>query len=116
MYNRLIYNFDKAAAPLAAWGLLGFYRGTQYYNYQYNNKLKMYEKKWRSDPIIYSHLEKPEKYYSLYFGVGIWGACVYVMPIIGFIPVLKEIYRLEINLRGLDDKKETDAYYDLLVW
>ncbi len=116
MSGRLIYNFDKAAVPLAAWSLLGFYRGTQYYKYQYNNRLKIYEGKMKSDPKFFSYLEKPEKYYSMQFGVGIWGACLYIMPIIGFVPVLKEMYRLEINLRGLKDKQETDSYYDLLVW
>jgi len=116
MSGRIIFKFDKAGIPLAAWGLLGFYRGTQYYKYQYNSKLKYYEEKMKRDPIIFSHLEKPEKYYSLQFGLGIWGTCVYIMPIIGLVPLLKEIYRLEINLRGLKDKQETDSYYNLLVW
>jgi len=107
---------NKAGIPLAAWGLLGFYRGTQYYQFKHNTDLKQYEEKKKLNSNHYSSLEKPVKYYSIQFAVGVWGSCVYIMPLIGFIPVIKEIYRLEINLRGIKDKQDNAAYYDLLMW
>lgn len=106
---------NKAGIPLAAWGLLGFYRGTQYYQFKHNTDLKQYEEKKK----LYStstYLEKPVKYYSIQFAVGVWGSCIYIMPLIGLIPVIKEIYRLEINLRGIKDKQNNEAYYNLLFW
>ena len=44
---------------------------------------------------------------------GFVGTCVFILPGFGFISLAKEIRRLEINLRGLDDEKNKKTYYEL---
>ena len=99
--------------PIAAWGALGFYRGTQLYNFNYNKDLKYYETKIKSDPRLFSYLEKPTKYYTMQFGIGLLGAGLYINPVTCIFTAIKEIYRLEVNLRNLKEKKE---YYEFFFW
>ena len=79
------------------WGILGFNRGID--QYEYDQKYDNYFKK----PYFYT-----DKISS-----GIFGFMVYVIP--SFLPfvVYKEIYRLEINLRGLEEEKSTRSYHKL---
>ena len=81
----------KYATPLSLWAGLGFIRGVNSYNY-YNNKPYMY---------------------SSSFMHGMFGVLIYVNPVFLPITTYKEFYRLEVNIRDLDEKK--DNYYNQLL-
>ena len=88
---------------VCGWPILGFKRGINSYDYNYSqNKL-------------YSHGKQPKN--SFYFDKFVWGvfsAIVYLNPVTGLIGLYKEVYRLEVNLRGLEDEKKTDYYNEVL--
>lgn len=90
-----------------SWGLLGFYRGVQCYNFSHEQKMQNHLK----NPKYY---EKPQDFYSNKIGMGAIGTVVYLLPILCLIPAINEIHRLEINLRGLEDEKKKPEYYNLL--
>jgi len=80
-----------------SWCGLGFLRGMDDYKYNYN--------KYKIDkPYIYTNLVTN----------GFLGMILYANP--AFLPFLiyKEIYRLEINLRNLENEKNSDYYKELL--
>ena len=87
-----------------SWGLLGFYRGTQYYDYCYEEEMKLYLK----DPKYYT---KPQDFYSHKVGAGALGTVAYILPFFCVLPLIKEINRLEINLRGLEEEKQNPKYH-----
>ena len=83
-----------------AWPMLGFKRGMNSYDYNYSNNR------------LYRHSEKMK--YPLYLDKLVWGIggmLWYSNPIGGFFGLYKEIYRLEVNLRNIEDAKLT-AYYN----
>jgi|LakMenE18May11ns_1017448.scaffolds.fasta_scaffold8193982_1 hypothetical protein len=82
------------------WPVLGFYRGLKSYDYNYSNNR------------LYRHSEKMK--FPLYIDKSVWGigGMLWYSNPVGFILGLyKEVYRLEVNLRGLEDEKKT-AYYN----
>jgi hypothetical protein len=82
---------------LSSWSLLGFKRGINSYDYSY-----------KKDSRVKQHL---------YLEKGIWGltsTIAYVTPFSFFVVLYKEIYRLEVQLRGLEDEKKTDYYNEVL--
>lgn len=89
-----------------SWGLLGFYRGVKYYNYYYEEDMKYYLK----DPMFF---RKPQKFYITEIAHGGLGTLIYIAPIICVLPAIKELYRLEINLRGLEEEKKKKDYYNI---
>jgi len=122
-------------------GALGFYRGTQHYSYNcrkdlkeynelfknYNEQLEEYNKKVKVEensksqykykytpPNFYS--KKPYYFYSWSILYGLFGTVMYVNPFTTPFMVMKEVYRLEINMRGeLDELKNKDEYYRVLL-
>lgn len=88
------------------WGLLGFYRGTQYYNFSYEQEMQKHLK----DP---KYNKKPQDFYSDKIGAGALGTVAYIIPFFCVFPLVKEIHRLEINLRNLEDEKKKPEYYNL---
>ena len=55
--------------------------------------------------------QKPDLYlYSKKFMTGILGCLVYLNPVFLFISIPKEIYRFEVNVRGLESEKASDLY------
>ena len=93
-----------AVTMVCGWPILGFKRGLNSYDYNYShNKL-------------YSHGKQTK--YPFYFDKFVWGvvsAVVYLNPVTGLIGLYKEVYRLEINMRGeLDELKNKDEYYRVL--
>jgi len=85
------------------WPTLGFKRGMNSYDYNYsNNKLYKYSEK----------AHRP--FYLDKIGWGLLGACCYFNPFTFFIVLYKEVYRIEVNLRGLEDEKKTDYYNKVL--
>jgi hypothetical protein len=83
--------------PILGWPSLGFIRGLNSYDYNYSNN-KIYKPPTR--PL---YLDK------VVWGVG--GMLWYLNPVGAFLGLYKEVYRLEVNLRGLEDEKKT-AYYN----
>jgi len=81
--------------PLIGWGGLGFYRGMMDYQHDV------------------THIECPPMYISqLYYGV--IGTMCYLNPCFLVIFIPKELYRLDVNLRGLEHEKTTDKYNKLI--
>lgn len=89
------------------WLGLGFYRGVIAYNHKYKCDLIDYEK----EP---NHKLKPTYFYASSFGSGLFGILIYANPF--FLPstISKEIYRIEINLRGLDEEKKKNDFYKII--
>jgi hypothetical protein len=87
-------------AMYASWGVLGFIRGMNAYDYDYKKKLS-----YRKNTYLYTHK----------VGNGLFGIVCYMFPVILPITLHKEIYRLEVNVRRLDDAKQGD-YYNQLLW
>ena len=89
--------------PIFGWPVLGFKRGLNSYDYNYShNKL-------------YKHHEKAK--HPFYFDKLVWGlvsSIAYINPVTGLIVLYKEVYRLEVNFRGLEDEKKTDYYNEVL--
>ena len=85
-----------------AWPVLGFNRGMKSYDYHYShNKL-------------YHNSENKTYLYTDAFMWGFGSTLVYLNPFTAFITLGKEIYRLEVNLRGLEDEKKTEYYNKVL--
>jgi len=84
------------------WGVLGFKRGLQSYDYKYE-KNKYYRSIPNDEPKLYS--SKIMK--------GCCGVMFYLNPCLLIISIPKEIYRLEVNLRSLEKEKSTDYYNEL---
>ena len=86
---------------LASWSALGFYRGVHSYKYEIETYTKRYSK-----PVRYL--------YSAMLLHGIVGSSLYLFPLLWPITMAKEIYRIEVNLRGLNEDKQTRYYNELL--
>ena len=90
--------------PIFGWTSLGFIRGLNSYNYNYsNNKLYRNSEK-AAKPPLYLH--------KIAWGVG--GIFWYLNPVTFCFVLYKEVYRIEVNLRGLEDEKKTDYYNEVL--
>ena len=87
-----IPNFKCITA--CAWTLLGFNRG--FNSYDYHNKS--------------SNLKTTNSFYIDKLGWGLASIVIYLNPVTFFFVLYKEIYRLEVNLRGLEDEKKTEYY------
>jgi len=86
---------------ISSWSLLGINRGMKSYDYTFNKEHTFYH-------------DKQNYFYSIRFFYGIAGFGIYINPILLFVTIPKEIYRLEVNLRGLENEKKTDYYNQLL--
>jgi hypothetical protein len=80
-----------------SWCGLGFYRGIHSSKY-YHNK---YEK------------NKNYLYINLMCN-GFFGIIIYANPVCLPVSMYKEIYRLEVNLRNLENEKNSNFYNNLL--
>jgi hypothetical protein len=96
-----------------AWGSLGFYRGVQSFNYGYQypprNNPAPHDK-----PFMYMY-SKALQHHIIGMFFGFAGSVVYIVPTTGVFMLSKEIYRLEVNLRGLEEEKSSDFYNRLLL-
>ena len=111
------------------WGILGYYRGIQHYNFNYNLKLEKYNEKmnkYNDDLEKYNKAleknlyvtpsslpEKPNKFYITSIIYGLYGSLFYIALIPGIFYFFKEIYRTEIYLRNMDDEKEKEYFNTL---
>ena len=81
---------------IAGWTILGFNRGINEYTYKqtkYKHNIFLYHKK-------YLH--------------GLLGSFFYINPILWLPLALKELYRIEVNIRDLQDEKNTSYYNEIL--
>ena len=90
------------------WGILGFKRGLNKYDYQYKHDYENPEwytgiKKDNTKPYLYTD--------KIFYGLS--GLIIYMNPGTFPITIYKEIYRLEINIRGMEEEKNT-KYYNIL--
>ena len=82
------------------WGSIGFNRGIKEYDYDYINN---------------NYYKKPYFYTDRIFN-GLFGFIIYINPcLIPFI-IHRELYRLEIDLRGLEDEKISRKYNSILLF
>jgi len=95
---------------ITSWTGLGFYRGTKNYGHNYKKNCIEYEEKKNNK---YYTVVKPQYLYSTCVGYGLFGFFIYVNPITAFVVIPKELYRLEVNIRGLHEEKEKDKYYEI---
>ena len=98
----MINNIKSGAMiiTVCSWPALGFYRGLKSFDYNYSNDR------------IYKRSTRP-----LYINKAVWGAVgtfCYLIPGLCFIAAYKEVYRLEVNLRGIEDEKKTAYYNEVL--
>jgi hypothetical protein len=86
-----------------SWTSLGVYRGLNRYDYFYaKNKNKS----------SYKDCDAPYLY-TMKIADGVLGGFLYIIPFLLPITVPKELYRLEVNLRGLEKEKNTDYYHSI---
>jgi hypothetical protein len=105
--------YSLAITGYASWCGLGFYRGIKSYKYKhdsdkykhYSDKYKHYSNKYKisqnylySDSIIY----------------GFYGLIIYMNPPMFPFTIYKELYRLEVNVRNLEDEKKTEYYHNII--
>ena len=117
------------------WGMLGFYRGTQQYNFENKIDMELYDRKmldyniqkekYKKNKIEYPTIRfhepeppmKPSFFYITRMMYGLYGTSLYVVPFTGPVCLMKEFYRIEINLRNIDDEKKTKFYNTIYgVW
>jgi hypothetical protein len=92
------YNIKYSAIiGCTSWCGLGYYRGINSYKYNLN-KYDIKKKYFYSDSIIY----------------GFSGVLLYVNPV--FLPfiIYKELYRVEVNVRNLQDEKNSEYYNNII--
>jgi len=84
----------------ASWSIIGFKRGIDDYDYSFNHK----------------KIDKDKTYlYSSKIGIGLCGLIMYMNPFLIPLFIPKEIYRFEVNIRGIEKDKKSDYYNRLLL-
>lgn len=94
MYTTIL-KYNKLFFTGTFWGITGYMRGLNQYEYKYKNDNK---------PYLYTNK----------ITTGLWGFIIYINPCFLPLTIYKEIYRLEINLRGLENEKHTPYYNEIL--
>lgn len=84
-----------------SWIVLGFYRGRAQYIYKYNTDCKNYT------------CTKPRFMVTSCILSGLIGTAAYILPITMPFIIYKEIYRLEMNIHGMEEDINSPYYYDL---
>lgn len=93
MFNQMSKKDILVLVTGTGWSVLGFKRGLQSYEYTYQKSI-------HKEPYLYIHKGQ----------YGLWGIMLYMNPILLPLTLYKEMYRLEVNLRGLEEEKKTDYY------
>lgn len=84
---------------IPAWFGLGAYRGSQLYYYYYKDDI--------------SHNKKTQYYYSECVNWSLAAGVFYLIPFTFPFALRKELYRLEVNIRNLDEEKKSVKYYEI---
>jgi hypothetical protein len=85
---------------IGLWPLLGFKRGMDSYDYNYSKNAAV--------------MKKPNHLLIDKIGWGICSAGAYINPVTFLYVLYKEVYRLEVNIRGLEEDKKTDYYNEVI--
>jgi len=84
--------YKKPILPFTfTWVALGFKRGLDYYDH--------------SEPSVYLYKNR--------LIMGFFGGIIYVNPIMLLFTINKELYRLEVLVRDIEDERNKTSYYDL---
>ena len=89
--NNIITKSNITFAIMGGWAMLGFKRGVDSYFYCYSNQNNV--------PLYLN---------GFFWGIG--GTMAYVFPPLIFFSMYREMYRLEVNIRGLENEKNTEYY------
>ena len=89
--------YSIAIIGYTSWCGLGFIRGMNSHKYFHNK----YE---NEEPYLYSNM----------LINGVFGTLLYAVPILSPYFIYKEIYRLEIDVRNLENGKKSSFYNDLI--
>lgn len=119
-------------AAVSVWGILGFDRGMQHYDYVHKENIKSHRekmdrharavKRYLAEKARYPDIytihpddppDEPEKYVLSSIAYGLYGSFWYLNPFFTPLYFAKECYRVEIFVRGLDGEK-TSKYYNTL--
>lgn len=115
------YGNQIAFVGYSCWGSLGMYRGYKRYNYEINKsyndyliKIKDNEERKANGKYEYSVADPKQFYYTHAFLFSSFIGLVYFLP--PFIPfmLIREVERLEINVRGIH-QTDKEKYYDI-IW
>jgi hypothetical protein len=99
-FNRIV---GLKNAAWLSWSALGYYRGFASYD------CNIWEK--RRIANFYSDTFKHGLYRFLW---GFMGVYIYMNPFLVPVTFTKELYRLEANVRGLDEEIKSERYLSLL--
>lgn len=90
--------YSIAITGCFSWCGLGFYRGRNQYKYRHDkyniNKNYLY-----LDAMKY----------------GFYGVILYISPPFLPLTIYKELYRLEVNMRNLEDEKNSEYYNNIIL-
>lgn len=81
-YNKILSKTNILYLTWSLWGILGFKRGIDQYEYEY---------KYLNNKMTYIYTEK-----IIYWIIGF---IIYINPVLLHVSISKEIYRIEINIR-----------------
>jgi len=100
--NKKLFKTIFYITSATSWSILGFKRGIDAYDYSFNKK------------YTYTYTYTYNYLYTTKLLCGLGGVFLYINPV--FIPLLigKEIYRAEVDIRGLEEEKKTDFYNEIL--
>lgn len=93
------FRASRIIAATVGWGSLGFYRGLNEYDYKYEQNKQM----GRHQTYLYSGK----------ITGGLFGCLFYLNPFLAIFMVSKEMYRLEVNLRGMEPEKQSAKYNEI---
>ena len=110
LYNYQMRNINSvmnkfAFIGMGAWSVLGFKRGMNSYEYNCSKDEKYTKKSSETSPARPLYIEG--------VGWGFIGFVFYLTPPLCLIAAYKEIYRLEVNLRGIEDEKKSRFYNEI---
>ena len=83
--------YYKLYVPYVAWSGIGFFRGINAYKYRTKDQKGEY---FHTSSIIY----------------GGFGLLLYANPPTAILMLYKEIYRLEVNVRNMENEKKSGFY------
>lgn len=103
-----------------SWSLLGCKRGFSLYNYDYNKNMIRYMEEQKENErkkqlnLTQYNKNKPEPFlYTSGILVSFFVGFIYLFPLCLPFTIWKEIQRLEINLRKLEEEKTKRGYYTI---
>jgi hypothetical protein len=98
--NKKLFKTIFYITSATGWSILGFKRGIDAYDYSFNKK--------------YIKHNADNYFYTTKLLCGIGGVFLYINPVCIPAVLCKEIYRAEVDIRGLEAEKKKDFYNEIL--